>query len=290
MSTVAKPMPTEVPRSIQHGGSEESSSTSSSVSDSFEDLSCPKVYDGPTQPSPLLPPPKPTVSAGPQPILLKILHDPTAATPINLGIEINLALPMISYVHPTSPLLHHLHVGDILLELDGLRSTELDYRQLHRWFHGRSPTSSSTRHYRTLLFLPGKKSPYNHEYAALTRRRSVERRSSSSCDSTRREDPPRPKCLENGGSDGTEGCGDRPDESHGSRCTVYLDDEEEEEEEVVSGWNREEEGSSINTPPRRIRLVDDDDDGTKKETAEPVSPSTTATTFSKSSEEEEEFF
>ncbi|KAL3790415.1 hypothetical protein HJC23_013587 [Cyclotella cryptica] len=184
-----KPTTNVGPPPIHRCGSA-SSSAASSVSDSYEisterDMNA-RQGDGPSpciapilnkpnlvrssfSPSPLKLTTSTTV-VGPQPILLKfLLHANTTTAPINLGIEINLSIPIISYVHPTSPLLRHLHVGDILLELDGVRSTELDYRELHRWFHGRPLSSSSSSNRdgtfdeRTLLFLPGRNSPYNPE-------------------------------------------------------------------------------------------------------------------------------
>jgi hypothetical protein len=118
---------------------------------------------------------KPTVTrASPQPILLKFPQTDSKPSAIPLGIEASLSLPLVSYIHHTSPLSQILSVGDVILELDGVRSTDLSYSDMNRWFAGGSLSgalgeknetapagSEDINEERTLLFLPGWNSPYN---------------------------------------------------------------------------------------------------------------------------------
>jgi hypothetical protein len=106
-------------------------------------------------------------SLAPKPILLRL---PCTSPSCNLGVELALSLPLIAYIHPTSPLLNVLHVGDVILELDGKRTTDLRFEQLNSWFSGRSSSSDcindgsgeSCRE-KCILFLPGRNSPFNPE-------------------------------------------------------------------------------------------------------------------------------
>ena len=96
----------------------------------------------------------------PSPISLRIPPCPDGGT--SLGVELSLSLPIIVYIHPASPLLTVLHVGDVILELDGRRSTEMGFEELNGWFAGRSFCASDDCE-RSILFLPGRNNPYNPE-------------------------------------------------------------------------------------------------------------------------------
>ena len=92
----------------------------------------------------------------PQPILLRLPnHGDMSGVP--LGIEVDHSLPVITYIHPTSPLFNILNVGDVLLELDGVKTTRMGFIEWNAWLAGRSfshPANDTVQNEeRSLLFL-----------------------------------------------------------------------------------------------------------------------------------------
>lgn len=91
-----------------------------------------------------------------------VIHLPLPmATP--LGIDIDMILPIVSYIQPHSPLRQHLAVGDILINIDGRNVMNLTHMELcsmlngaPRKKNGRSNEVETQGEGTKLVFLPGK--------------------------------------------------------------------------------------------------------------------------------------
>ncbi|KAL9182181.1 hypothetical protein ACHAXT_012833 [Thalassiosira profunda] len=116
-------------------------------------------------PAPKAPSAAPAAFSQIQPILIN--------TPPNapLGIDIDMVMPVVSYVQPSSPLRGHVAVGDILVFIDGKSTAELSHGALTRMLNGNphGNVSNDGRRVvgreaervvdakrRKLIFLPGK--------------------------------------------------------------------------------------------------------------------------------------
>lgn len=70
-------------------------------------------------------------SDGLKPILIQI------PTSIPLGIDIDMTVPIVSYIQPSSPLRNHVSVGDIILVVNGKNITKWNHLELYSLFSGR---------------------------------------------------------------------------------------------------------------------------------------------------------
>jgi hypothetical protein len=203
-------------------------------------------------------------SLAPQPILLHLPPN------IHLGVELSLSLPIVAYIHPTSPLLGVIHVGDVLLELDGVKTTELEFVKWHSWLAGNSNHCDGKK--RSMMFLPGRKSPFSECRDGL--------RHSSLVPVVKFDEPKDESMMMTMYSRQETGTTvETSDASLQSVCTLYLADDGGSLPSVAKSTTVDtlEEESSIITPTHQLHQCQEE---IMEEKKDPVSPSTTATTKS----------
>ena len=91
-----------------------------------------------------------------QPLLIQLPN----TTPV--GIDIDMVLPIVSYIQPYSPLRHHIEVGDIIIYINGKSVMDLTHMELCQQLNGRKKTKTSSiddvnkRELTKLVFLPAR--------------------------------------------------------------------------------------------------------------------------------------
>lgn len=92
-----------------------------------------------------------------QPLLIQLPN----TTPV--GIDIDMVLPVVSYIQPFSPLRYHIEVGDIIIYINGKSVMDLTHMELCQQLNGRKKTKTSSiddvniqRGLTKLVFLPAK--------------------------------------------------------------------------------------------------------------------------------------
>jgi len=96
-------------------------------------------------------------SFSPKPKLIRLVNELSDQP---LGVDLLQSLPIVSYIYPSSPLRGLLFAGDVILELDGKKSTEMNFHNLNGWLASNN-SNVVDKTPRSILFLPGKRSPYN---------------------------------------------------------------------------------------------------------------------------------
>lgn len=213
-------------------------------------------------------------SFSPKPKLLRLVNE------INnrpLGIELSQSLPIVSYIHPSSPLREILFVGDVILEFNGRKSTETNFHGLFA-----SNKTNDVDKTRSILFLPGRKSPYNPEssdyipdgvkwHGIVDGKALVVEETCATDDLTERSDSDERTT--------THGQTDKREAELNSVCTVYLDEEanDESQESVHNRCNHVHQPTSPSLAQTLKEFVQED-----KDVKDKIGLDTTTTTHSSS--------
>ena len=110
---------------------------------------------------------------------------------ILLGIDIDMVLPVVSYIQPYSPLRQHVAVGDILIHINGHSVLDLTHMELCSMINGVSKNKSESdeiemqRKWTKLVFLPAKYRRNLQKRDAMTKAKTMqsnrEQKSAKSC-------------------------------------------------------------------------------------------------------------